>query len=172
MATMPHAFRCSCCSPRSDPSDRVEVEDLRPPCHGGRDLGAGRLEVLGLAMRIERGLVLVDLHDHVGARILARLEQLVELVSGFVGADLACQGSEYALELAFLTLLDLQGRNQSNGHQSLLLSAIPTLAPRPTGGAIPRNCPPDLDNPKMPPSRRGASTRERACLRYGAGAAM
>src|SRR4029077_2938101 len=98
-------------------------------CHGGRDLGAGRLEVLGLAMRIERGLVLVDLHDHVGARILARLEQLVELVYGFVGADLACQGSEYSLELAFLTLLDLQGRNQSNGHQSLLLSAIPTLAP-------------------------------------------
>src|SRR4029077_18110960 len=99
MATMPHAFR-SCRSPRSDPSDRVEVEDLRPPCHGGRGLGAGRVQVLCLSMRVERGRVLVDPHDHVGARILARLEQLVELVSGFVGADLACQGSEYALELA------------------------------------------------------------------------
>src|SRR5580692_8372002 len=80
-------------------SDRVEVLNVRTARHGGADLRPGGFEMVRLAVRLERTLVLIDLHHDVGVLFLARLEHLIELVAGLVGAHLGREVAEHRLEL-------------------------------------------------------------------------
>src|SRR5687767_4677121 len=49
----------------------LQTQHLGPAVHELAHLAAERLEVLGRAMRLDRGLVDVALHEHVGTRHLA-----------------------------------------------------------------------------------------------------
>src|SRR5712691_11994432 len=66
--------------------DFAQAEDFAA-LHELAHLLAERLEVVGRAVGIQRGLVRVALHEDVGARRLAVVKR-VELAAGLVGIDL------------------------------------------------------------------------------------
>src|SRR6185369_15139092 len=98
--------------------DFPQTQHLGPAVHALAHLAAERLEVLGRAMRLDRRLIDVALHEHVGARRLAVM-QGVELAAGLAGVDLRHQLLGDRLELLFHPGLDLERRDDTE-HDGLL----------------------------------------------------
>src|SRR6185436_963605 len=98
--------------------DLLQAHDLRAAIHELAHLAAERLEVIGGAMRLDRGLVDVALHEHVGPGRLVAV-QGVELAAGLVGVDLRHQLLGDGLELRLHPGLDLERRDDTE-HDVLL----------------------------------------------------
>src|SRR4051812_24663984 len=86
----------------SDSPHRVEIFDRRAAGGGAAHAGGGGLEGVGLAVDVDRGLVLVELEHLVAVRLGPALDQLVDDVAGLVGLDRLHHRAERGLELLAL----------------------------------------------------------------------
>src|SRR6185295_4534434 len=111
-------FKSSLLKPRSmtrAPLKLLEDFDLRAAVENGAEFRPRSRHVRRRAMRSEVGFGLVLLHDDVGRGLLGS-EDFVLQRAGLVLLHVRLQFEEDRLELRFLARLDLQGRDDADGH--------------------------------------------------------